>query len=503
MKAQQRLFMEQNIADPNDNSFKKYMARKTDWSGEQKSALYRNAYKTLEAKYAKSDPAKWKNLMSDQSAFNREAREIYEQDEFVMSQIKNAKDLGQAYIIAQQAYKATLDTDSKRKKALYDIMEMLQKQMAVEKKIKEAREAGLKQLQLEKAIRAEQEKRRVLTEEGQKQDSIIKSVREADLQHRFSQIDNDPEREQFIWDNFMLPRMGKVSNLEAENDTLRNKTYATDNQRNADAQRLAQIERQLKQAGLDQKTKETLEEEKAKLKTKVYGDESERAKDTMTIAKNETQILRLKGEIHRYEQQRMALIERQNKAYTNEYDNMKEQLEVERLILRGRYQEARILKHIYQMKNKGMGYDQQQEKQLEKMRKRQDAMKFKKYLRGEAYNILDSMTPQTFQNTFAKKKREWQWANQTKMTARQQANLYAVLQHQFQQITLNRVKGDIQNDLSRSEIKTNDLQARGGFVGSAVEPPLTRINNNITTFQNMVNNNMQQLRALMQRLGII
>ena len=85
-------------------------------------------------------------------------------------------------------------------------MEMLQKQMAVEKKIKEAREAGLKQLQLEKAIRAEQEKRRVLTEEGQKQDSIIKSVREADLQHRFSQIDNDPEREQFIWDNFSSAR---------------------------------------------------------------------------------------------------------------------------------------------------------------------------------------------------------------------------------------------------------------------------------------------------------
>ena len=132
-----------------------------------------------------------------------------------------------------------------------------------------------------------------------------------------------------------------------------------------------------------------------------------------------------------------------------------------------------------------------------------DAMKFKKYLRGEAYNTLDSMTPKTLQNDFQKKVREWEWSNQTKMSQQQQNDLYSVMQHQYSQMTLNRMKTDLQNDISRSEIKTNDLQARGGMVGGAVEAPLTKINSNITNFQTMVNSNMTQLRTLMQRLGII
>ena len=62
---------------------------------------------------------------------------------------------------------------------------------------------------------------------------------------------------------------------------------------------------------------------------------------------------------------------------------------------------------------------------------------------------------------------------------------------------------ELKPDFSGLEIKTNEMTSRGGFAGGAVAPDTDRVNMQIRDYQARSYQTLAQIRAILQRGGII
>lgn len=133
------------------------------------------------------------------------------------------------------------------------------------------------------------------------------------------------------------------------------------------------------------------------------------------------------------------------------------------------------------------------EAQIEKIKKAAQRNIFSS-IQGQAYGLLDKLTPNSPEYMASKKIRELEKSAGVELSDQQRDDITKLSQLQFELNNLDKL------DLSKFDIKTNSLTARGGFATGAIATNTDRINSIIMSNSTRQVNLLSQVKSLLERI---
>ena len=390
--------------------------------------------------------------------------------------------------------------------AVQKVIDLKKKQLELEEKIKMLREKGVfSEQEWMKQLKQRAEKNQIAKADKSGMAELSKM---ADLQFamdgmkekaQFSRLTTDEERITF-WEKKKKKEEGIQTSLKAENDKLRTKKYGDETRRKLDADRLVEINEELAKLHPEQKaTRKRLEKEKMQLETKTYETDLERAVDRENFAKRETKILESKKAQLQIEMEIEKLRKRSADFYSQQKDALDGQLQVQKLLLQGKYEEAEKQKLVNDLKKQGLKVDQQEVDLITKQKQALQGVQLDRSFKQQGLDLLDSLKPKNRQTAYEKRVRQLEEQSGMKLNQQQKDKVRTLVDVEFKMKQMEELKPDF----SGLEIKTNEMTSRGGFAGGAVAPDTDRVNMQIRDYQARSYQTLAQIRAILQRGGII
>lgn len=235
-----------------------------------------------------------------------------------------------------------------------------------------------------------------------------------------------------------------------------------------------------------------LEEEKAKNPKKRLELEKQ-------IQNLEKQGLQSKMKALQIQAQIQELQKRSSEYYKAQKNALDAQLQVQRLLLQGKNEEAEKQKLINSLKAQGIKADQKEIDAIMQKKKALQGVKLDRDLKKQGLNLLDSLKPQTRQTETEKRIRQIEEANGVKLDQSQRLKVATLVDVQFKMKEAERDKPNF----SGLEIRSNEMTAKGGFAGGAVSPDADRVNAQIRDYQANSYRTLQQIQRILQQGGVI
>lgn len=215
---------------------------------------------------------------------------------------------------------------------------------------------------------------------------------------------------------------------------------------------------------------------------------------------------------HELKQQNLTLTEAEKKAILDNQKALqaietgkrisegKDELEIQRLLLKGEYEKADTLKRQLEYKRQGKTLDKDQEAALKKQQDAQNAMNLQKSLKDQAVGLNDQALRQAGQireADLAKAYRAAEDQKKGKLNDHEKALVgqIADLSYSLEHTPLPQL-----GDLS---VRTNELTSRGGFATGAVVPDVENYNKNIANYARQLLETVQKIEPLLKQLGVV
>lgn len=182
--------------------------------------------------------------------------------------------------------------------------------------------------------------------------------------------------------------------------------------------------------------------------------------------------------------------------YQNKKQEIQFELQCQKLLLQGKFDQIEKLKIINELKKQGVQIDNQEIQTLIQKSKELKNIKVDQDLKSEALTLYDSLTPKTADSIYQQRIRKYKQQG-IELNSDQKDGLKQLIQLQFNSENMPQL------DLSKFEIKSNELTRRGGFANGAVVPETDRIN---TAIMNNTKSQVQiltQVKTLLEKMGWI
>lgn len=345
-------------------------------------------------------------------------------------------------------------------------------------------------------IRQEQQKsRETERQEQEKQDDLRRQRDNVQEQGKYNALRKDEDRIKFHQDKMNVNNTA-ISNLQTANANIQGKRYGDEAERASDKSRILDLKIRLNDKNLSQEMREKINKEITRLETKVYKYDGERAKDNAQVAKNETEIQKKLLENAQLQQKIDELKRRSANYYDSEQQKLQGEIDYQRLILQGRFDEAEALKALNALKQQGLMKDQ---KQLDLITKRQKTLRqlnAAKDLKAQAEEFIYQNGPKDFNSYFQKQKSDFEKQHGVKLQGQQLGAFYTLQKFQYDKQQLQSI-----GKPHGLDIRTNELTARGGFAGGAYVPKTEDYTRSILNYQLQINANLQAIKQIANQLN--
>ena len=249
-----------------------------------------------------------------------------------------------------------------------------------------------------------------------------------------------------------------------------------------------------------------LEKEIKRLEGEIKRFEEEKAKNPKKRLEFEKQIqnlekqgLQSKMKALQIQAQIKELQKRSVDFYKQQKDALDGQLQVQKLLLQGKYEEAEKQKLVNDLKKQGLKVDQQEVDLITKQKQALQGVQLDRSFKQQGLDLLDSLKPKNRQTAYEKRVRQLEEQSGMKLNQQQKDKVRTLVDVEFKMKQMEELKPDF----SGLEIKTNEMTSRGGFAGGAVAPDTDRVNMQIRDYQARSYQTLAQIRAILQRGGII
>lgn len=309
------------------------------------------------------------------------------------------------------------------------------------------------------------------------------------------------------WNGRKSDLQQKIAEKNSEIKTITSKTYdKAELQRQAkNLAQIAKIQAQLDKMDADKANGKSIHMPTYKyyqlqlkeLKNETYSYDEQRLKDAQAISLKEKELI----ELQKQEQKIAAEIEkikhRSEQFYTSQQNQLKEQFEIQKLTLQGRYQEAERLKIINQLKSQGLQIDEDEIKKIMQLSGELKSFNATQSILNDAEGLYNQLKPKTKKEAAADKINSIEKSLNTKLSDEQKKSVQKLVELEFSAKNLSKL------DLSGFEVKTNELTQRGGFKTGAVDGSANRINAAIMNNGSRTNNLLSEVKTLIQKLRYI
>ena len=207
-------------------------------------------------------------------------------------------------------------------------------------------------------------------------------------------------------------------------------------------------------------------------------------------------------QLHLTENEKKQELEKRNAIKSLELDRQisdsEKELEIQKLILNGKYEEAELLKQNNELKRKGVAASEDQKKRLREQEENQKALNLRKNLHDQSLSLKDQAMQRAGYGQQAELEKALRNAEKQKGAAltddeKKQVRTLANLQW--------RMNADDGPGLEKFELKTNSLTARGGFASGAVMPEKNRINLEIRNYSKRQFDTLVEIKKVCDQLG--
>ena len=294
-------------------------------------------------------------------------------------------------------------------------------------------------------------------------------------------------------------------NLAREQQEIENATYGDELERSKDYVRMLKIQQRINQERAKgtpegEQQANNWEKELLKLQTKTYKSDQARSEDNLAYQRLETdrlQVLKnqqqVKIEIDKIEEKSKNYYAETEKALQNEID-------YNTLILQGKFEEAERLKLINELKKQGIKIDEKEIDKIQEKKKQLTGILLTQGLKKQAEKLLDKYTPKMKDYQYQQRIKQLQESTKRPLTDDEKEKVKSLVNAERELENLDRI---YKPDLSKFEVKTNDLTARGGFQTGAVAPEKDRINTEIKNYAAKQVTLLEQIKTELQNAGLI
>ena len=202
------------------------------------------------------------------------------------------------------------------------------------------------------------------------------------------------------------------------------------------------------------------------------------------------------------ENEKKQELEKRNAIKSLELDRQisesKKELEIQKLILNGKYKEAEALKLNNELKRQGVSASEDQKKKLQEQEEKQKALNLQKNLHAQSLSLKDQAMQRAGYGQQAELEKALRDAEKQKGSAltndeKKQVRTLANLQW--------RMNTDDGPRLGNLDLKTNSLTARGGFASGVVMPEKNRINLEIRNYSKRQFDTLVEIKKVCDQLG--
>lgn len=190
------------------------------------------------------------------------------------------------------------------------------------------------------------------------------------------------------------------------------------------------------------------------------------------------------------------LKKRSSEYYSNSLNSLNEQLEINKLILQGLFDQAEKQKLINDLKKQGIAIDNEAINKIVQKQKQLKNLQADKSLKDDALSLYDKLSPKNADTMYQQRMRKFKEQG-IELNSDQQDTLRKLVQLEFSADNLPKL------DLSQYQIKTNELTARGGFKSGVVMPESDRINMAIMNSGKSQVQILTQIKDLLSKMGWI
>lgn len=175
-----------------------------------------------------------------------------------------------------------------------------------------------------------------------------------------------------------------------------------------------------------------------------------------------------------------------------------DQIKLLNLKLQGKLDELQIEKKILAAKQKGIQLTEEEAKKQVEKDKELNRLKFKQSFKDEAEDYLRANNPNRKQVEKERRIKGYE-DKYGKLDEDQKRKVEQLVDYQFQ---LEAVKNENKVDLSKFDVKTNDLTAKGGFVGGAVSFGKDQVNTQLKQNSAKQISILQKIAQLITEIGM-
>lgn len=236
-------------------------------------------------------------------------------------------------------------------------------------------------------------------------------------------------------------------------------------------------------------------------KRKHTGEDAEanRAADIAAIARLETEIAQSKQDQLKIEIDIDKIKRKSTEYYKDSNEKLDAEIEAQALINQGKNEEAERQRIINELKAKGLEIDRAEIDSIMAKKKELAGLKFNDQMQQQGYDLLYKQQSKTnYKNAeYDKRVRDKERELGVSLDDSQKEKIK-------QQIDLEvKVNNEPKLDFSGTDIKTNELTARGGFAGGAVVVDKEKVNTQIRDYSARQVNLLNQIKSVLEKGGVI
>lgn len=202
------------------------------------------------------------------------------------------------------------------------------------------------------------------------------------------------------------------------------------------------------------------------------------------------------------ENEKKQELEKRNAIKSLELDRQisesKKELEIQKLILNGKYKEAEALKLNNELKRQGVSASEDQKKKLQEQEEKQKALNLQKNLHAQSLSLKDQAMQRAGYGQQAELEKALRDAEKQKgspLTNDEKKQVRTLANLQW------RMNTDDGPRLGNLDLKTNSLTARGGFASGVVMPEKNRINLEIRNYSKRQFDTLVEIKKVCDQLG--
>ena len=468
--------------------------------------------KTIIAFHERMDPVKMQSFMNDfgtaffgGSLLTPNSAAAYNQ----ISALPLKKQLDVMKVILEEA------KTSNEIEFATSVIESLQKQIKLQQRLNNLKqmgfdsEKGYAQYIKNKSIKDKvAQNQNIQVQEGRKQTNIDDAMLQMQEQADYQKLTKTSQQLIFLQKKLNQEKQ-KHKNLSSAVAEIQGRTYDDEYSRRRDKIRISDIQKridklkELQKQGIiippEVKQLERLQKQLGNLQTKIYPHDQERSNALAAISKLETQIKQNEKQQLKIKIQIQKLEEKSNKFYEDRIRAYDDELAVQKLILQGKFQQAQKQRLINQLNQQGLKINEKKIKQDEAKRKELAQVNADIQLQNDAKRLLDKYSPKTKDYRIQKRIEQIEESNKVKLTDEQKGKVKSLVEAE---IKLEKLQIEKPN-LSRYQIQTNELTARGGFQGGAVAFGKEQVNTEIKNYAAKQTNLLSQIKSILQNGGLI